>query len=414
MRVPPSVSGDFWALSPQESEAGVAHFDYVRRDIETSRLDSSVGFILADRPSAAGNGQPYELLCGCPPPGSIGGPPCDDCPGQLNRVGVSPWDTAAPEALAVQAIFYDVGNGGQLSTALEYQRGYYDRSKRWLPVLRVAFGPQGTTAFGYDERDQLDYGFTTVENLNTRYADTRHVCPDGRAGYACDGVVIRVTGWGTTFHSWNPSPGSVASNGVPFSYIRADAHVDRLYWHTNDAGMILREFGAPTEHPSIMRCIYAEDTGTGARDRCYDDYPQLCNAMGITSIAAYIAHHKPYVHCAFDIDPASFQLSLDVRPRIPPGHPWPWNEAIVALWPQDVPLQIGIEAFFYMNGEVGGAQFVQRDYMAITGHFMPIVSVDLKAANGRIFTYDPAVQSFSLMPAEGLPPVPMNPRDIPE
>ncbi|VVE73805.1 hypothetical protein [Pandoraea sputorum] len=414
MRVPPSFDADFWALSAEESATGIAYFDYVRRDIETSHLGNSVGFVLADRPTAAGNGQPYDLRCGCPPPGSSGGPPCDDCQGQPNRTGVSLWDPATPDKLAVQAIFYDIANGGQLSTALQYQRQYYVRTGQWVPILRVGFGTQGTTTFGYDERDQLDYGIVTVANLNARYADTRKTCPGGRSAYYCNGVIIRVTGWATTFHSWNPSPGSVNALGVPFSYVRTDARVDSLYWHANDAGIIMNEFSLPVQRPMEMRCMYAQDAGTSSPDRCAR--LKFCKSVGVTTVAAFVAYMQANAGslCRFDVDPDSIQLSLDVRAHLPAGYPYPWNEAILALWPQDVPLEIGIEAFFYMDGDAGGAQFVQRDYMALTGRFMPIVSVDLKPADGIVFKYDPTMQSLSPSGADALPPVPMNPRDIPE
>ncbi|MFJ2994385.1 hypothetical protein [Pandoraea sp. NPDC087047] len=407
MRAAPTPGGDLFALSTEETAAGMARLDYVRRDIETTRLSDSVGFILAPRPEAVGNGKPYELLCGCPPPDASAPAPCNDCPGQPNTVGVSLWNPAAPQTIAVQAIFYDVNNGGQLATALEYQRQYFNSAGQWLPILRVAFGAQGTTAFGYDARDQLDIGYASADDINARYADTRSVCPGNRAAYFCDGVVIRVTGWGTTFHSWNPSPSSLNSNGVSFSYMRADARVDRLVSEVrDDAGMIVREFSAPAEHPLQMRCIYAEDTGTGPPDRCYRTYPQFCNAMNITTVSAFISHYSRYSHCAFDVDPQSFQLSIDVRPYIPPGTPYPWNEAIIALWPPDIPEKLPIEAFFYVGNDPSGVQYVQRDYMAMTGRFMPVVRVNLPPGNGPIFTYDPAVQSVSLGGAAALPPVP--------
>ncbi|VVD78498.1 hypothetical protein [Pandoraea anhela] len=408
MRVPPTVDGDLFALTPAETASGSARVDYVRRDIETSRLGYSAGFILEDRPTAAGNGRPYDLLCGCPPPGSVGGPPCNDCPGQPNTVGIIPWNPATPGNVAAQAIFYDVGNGGQLSTALAYQRTYFNRTRQWLPILRVVFGPQGATVFGYDERDQLDYGYTTVSNLNARYADTRRVCPDGRSAYFCSGVIIRVTGWGQTFKSWNPSPGSVAAQGVPFSYVRADARVDRLYWHANDAGIIMNEFAVPVQRPMVMRCIYAQDAGTSVPDRCAR--LQSCVAAGVNSVATFRARGL----CRFGVDPEAFQLSIDVRPYLSPNYPYPWNEAILALWPQDVPLQIGIEAFFFIDNDMGGAQFVQRDYMTTTGRFMPIVRVNLTAGVGNVFQYDPAWQSFALAGPRALSPVPMDPTDIPQ
>ncbi|MFJ2994384.1 hypothetical protein [Pandoraea sp. NPDC087047] len=415
MRVPPSVNGDFWALSAAETAAGMAHFDYVRRDIETSHLDNSVGFILADRPSAAGNGQPYELLCGCPPPGSSGGPPCSDCPSQPNSVGVSLWNPATPDKLAAQAIFYDIGNGGQLTTALQYQQQYFSKTGQWLPILRVVFGSQGATVFGFDARDQLDVGYATVRNLNARYADTRKVCPDGRSAYYCDGVILRVTGWGVTFHSWNPSPGSVNANGVSFTYARTDARVDTLYWKGVDAGIIMNEFSIPVQHPMVMRCMYARDAGTTAPDRCAR--LAFCKDVGVTTVATFVSYMQSHggALCRFDVDPDSIQLSLDVRAYLPAGYAYPWNEAIIALWPQDAPLQTGIEAFFYITGaDPSGAQFVQRDYMATTGRFMPVVEVNLHATDGVVFKYNPALQSLSLTGASALPPIPMTPHGISE
>ncbi|VVD78521.1 hypothetical protein [Pandoraea anhela] len=414
MRVPPTAGGDLFALSAAETAAGTARFDYVRSDIETTRLANSVGFILADRPTAAGAGQAYDLRCGCPPPGASGGPPCVECPGQPNSAGVSLWNPATPDRLAVQAIFYDVGNGGQLATALEYQRQFYNKTRQWLPILQVLFRPNGGTSFGYDDQDQLDIGYATLASLNARYADTRRVCADGRSAYYCNGVLVRVTGWGAGFKSWNPSPGSVSAQGVSFSFLRADAGVNTLYWKGNDAGIVMRELAAPARYPLRMRCIYAQDAGTSTPDRCHKTYPVLCNAMNITTPAAFRAHYRAYSMCAFDVDPVSFQLSIDSRPGLPMNLGHMWNEAIIAIWPQNVPLGIGIEAFFFMANDASGGQFVQRDYMATTGRFMPLIKIDFNAASGRIFSYDPALQSFALSGPRTLPPVPMDPADIPE
>ncbi|VVD78541.1 hypothetical protein [Pandoraea anhela] len=413
MRVPPSIGGDLFALSPTETANGTARLDYVRRDIDPPRLALPVGFILADRPTALGTGQPYDLKCGCPPPGASGGPPCVECPGQPNSVGVSLWNPAAPDKLAVQAIFYDIGNGGQLSTALEYQRQYYNKTRQWLPILQVLFRPNGGTSFGYDERDQLDYGYTTAAILNARYADTRRVCPDGRSAYYCNGVIVRTTGWGTTFKAWNPSPGSVAAQGVSFSYLRADAGVNVLYWKGNDSGIVMSEFAAPVQHPMVMRCIYSQDASTGIPDRC-SRYVR-CKDVGVNSVATFNAYRMTRGYCVWNVDPESFQLSLEVRPYLSAGYPWPWNEAILAPWPQNAPLEIGIDAFFYMNGSLSGPQYVQRDYMTTTGRFMPIVEINLSANNGGVvFRYDPALQSFALSGPRALPPVPMDPADIPQ
>lgn len=391
MRTPPSgTTGDFWRLSSAETASGTARLTYVRRDIATIRLDDSAGFILADRPTAVGNGQSYDLVCGCPPPGAVL-PPCAACPGDPTGVGVSAWNAATPGALAVQAIFYDMGNGGQLAQALQYQKQYYDATRQWVPVLRVLFGANGATVFGFDVRDQLDEGYAVAQDLEARHADTAMTCPGNTPGYNCSGVLIRVSGYGATFHSWNPSPNSVSRNGVSFSYARADLKMTTVF--STGPGVIMRELQSPTAHPIDWRCSFPTNAGTSSRsDSCNTGSDRtLCDARGINTAADWKAKYGTSSNSACGLAPtvAQFGVLVDLRQTVNSGH----NEIIIAAWPQNIPEQIPLEAFFYSEADdKSGAQFIQKDYMATTGRFMPIVRVQLNQPAGQIFTYDPADQ----------------------
>ncbi|ODP32483.1 hypothetical protein [Pandoraea sp. ISTKB] len=75
------------------------------------------------------------------------------------------------------------------------------------------------------------------------------------------------------------------------------------------------------------------------------------------------------------------------------------NEIILAAWPQNIPEQIPIEAFFYPSANAKpGAEYIQQDYMATTGRLMPVLAVDLTSPPGSIFKYFPEDQTGAMSP----------------
>ncbi|KVU19921.1 hypothetical protein WK62_22075 [Burkholderia ubonensis] len=316
---------------------------------------------------------------------------------QPTTVLVAAWDSSQPATIPIEALFYDVGNGGQLSQAQRYQKQYFDATGQWVPILRMAFVPASGATFGFDETDQLDSGFTVADRLNARFQDTAP-CPGDAAAYMCDGVIIRVTGYGTGFHSWNPSPTAIARNGVSFSYMRADANFTAVAYE-GGAGLIMRELGAPTQTPIIARCIYPTDAATDARaDKCGISTNPLsspCAEQGVTTVNEWRAIYNQagwHQSCSLGVDAAAFNLSIAARGTLPTPQTFNmemWNELIIAPWPQDVPLQIPIEAVFYTKSSLVGAQYIQQDYMQTTGRFLPIVGVNEMAPTGKPFTYRP-------------------------
>ncbi|WP_150698264.1 hypothetical protein [Pandoraea terrae] len=456
----------FWQPQPVETALGSVPFTYLRRDVAISSLPSSAGFIFMDTLTAAGQGKPFDVRCAYPldvtltegvadhgcalsanlaqnvDPSSCAPLGVTDAPtwlayyaaqgkqcslsaldarqfkssleahnavaemggANINAMLVTAWDVVHPETVPVQALFYDIGHGGQLSQPQRYQKQYFDATGQWLPILRLFFAEDGQASFGYDVKDQLDYGYQVAGRLNARYTDTAPQCPGGDASLYCNGVVIRVTGYGTAFHSWNPSPGAIARNGVAFSYLRVDGDVTAIAY-AGGVGLIMRELAAPVQTPLTARCIYPSDGATDARaDRCGirdSDLSRPCADLGITTLDAWRANYAITTwsqQCSFDVDQAAFQLSLEARATFPKPHirQESWNELIITPWRQDIPTQIPIEAIFYTGAKLPGAQYIQQDYLATTGRFLPIVHVDMNAPPGQIFTYAPNDQATSL------------------
>ncbi|VVE80060.1 hypothetical protein [Pandoraea sputorum] len=384
LRPAPAGGADtaFWQIGADEVNAGYARLSYARRDLPAVNLPASVGFVLADRPTAAGNGQPYDYVCGKAPLAQSLPP----CPGNADDVGVSLWSVSNPSALAVQAIYYDVANGGQLSQALRYQKQYYDATGQWIPVLKATIGAGTATAFGFDERDQLDWGFAVIRDLEARHADTRMTCPGNTPGYNCAGVLIRITGCGP-FHSWNPTQNSIDRNGVSFSFARVDMLMNLT--HSGGPGVIMRELQAPTQYPLTWRCAFPVNAGTNSRPSSCGTANQdlrLCDARGITTAALWRTAHgaAPAAGCGLSPSVEQFAVLKELRQTYNNAH----NEVVIAAWPQNIPEQLPIEAWFYPTPDARpGAQYIQQDYMEMTGHFMPVLQVVLTNPAGTIYSY---------------------------
>ena len=313
------------------------------------------------------------------------------------------WDPARPETIPVQAFYYDIANGGQLTQAQRYQRQYFSATGQWLPILRVAMSGGASTSFGFDERDQLDYGIALARQLNARFADTSP-CPGGLAAFMCNGVIVRVTGYGTGFHSWNPSPTAERLHGVSMTYMRVDARIANVV-HGGDTGLIFAPFGAPVQTPLVARCIYPSDGATDVRvEKCgIREIPQSapCAQLGITTLAAwraaYVSTTSGY-QCSLGVDKDAFDLSLLARTTfsVPPVYGERWNELIVTPWLQNIPAQIPLDAVMYTPESASfrtGAQYIQRDYFNQTGRFLPIIKIDISGSPQAPFSYTPADQA---------------------
>ncbi|WP_156438015.1 hypothetical protein [Burkholderia sp. BDU5] len=302
---------------------------------------------------------------------------------------IEAWNDSRPASLPIQAVFYDISHGGQLSQAQHYQLQYFNATGQWLPIVQVYFGANGKAIFGYDAKDQLDRGYRLVMDLVRRFENMSPVCEDGSPAFFCDGVLIRATGYGSGFHSWNPSPNSVARNGVSFTYLRKDINIKHLLYDNTAVGLIMREFSAPVAYPLTMRCAYPRDMGTGINNTCTRGADaRFCDEIGVVSVPTWQASDKL---CPFRPDVNGFQLSIDVRVALGAGYNY-WNEIIISAWPQNIPDRLPIDVFFYISN-LAGAQYIQQDYMNATGKFIPLIKVDLNKSSDQMFIYSPSEQA---------------------
>ncbi|QKZ04581.1 hypothetical protein [Pseudomonas eucalypticola] len=321
-----------------------------------------------------------------------------EAPERLTQIQVGNWAADEPARLAVQALYYDAARPGALLAAQRDQRDYHAATGDWLPVLRLDLTDAQHLPFGFDLREQLYVGYTVAADLNARYNDESSACRATHPAFQCNGVLIRSNEATTAFHAWDPSPASIRYNGVSFSYLRKDVGMTTLVFN-RPYGFVFRELQAPTAHPVTLRCTYPYDAGTSAAPNDACTFKQKCEDLGVTTVDAWLSRYANSIHgsCAFPSTAAGFQLSIDVRKALP-AHANLWNEIMIGAWPEGIPEQLPLEAFFYPRGSTGlaGAQFIQRDYYTVTGRFLPIIQMDLAAAAGQpVFTYDPTSQGVS-------------------
>jgi hypothetical protein len=316
------------------------------------------------------------------------------------------WDVSAPKQLPLQGLYYDMTQPAALLGAQRDQRDYFIATGDWLPIMRMDLMQAPSAVFGFDLKEQVYSGYEVAARLNARYADTAMACRGNTAAYNCNGVLIRTTDASLSFHAWNPSPGSIQRNGVSFSYLRADVHLPRLAW-AKDEGLIMKELAFPTAYPLTLRCSFPYDGATFYRsDSCnahsgapVDSEP--CDGLGVVGVEAVIAHFyaqkSKYHGCSLSGGQAEFAVSVEARSRLTAADQGIHNEVIIATWPQDIPGQLPLEAFFYVAASGRPkAQFFQWDYFRQTGGFLPIVQVSWNTSSSSYrFDYDPADQWLS-------------------
>lgn len=368
--VPQSANADFWTL--KDVAGSDLRFVFLRNDRSMAGLALGCGYLLFDGLSAAALGKAFQAVQDPVSPGAV---------------LVSGWQAQAPAQLAIQALFHDSAQAGGLRCAQRNQLAYYQATGLWLPILRIAPGDPQAQVFGFAQQEQLYNGRRVAERLEHRYRDALSECRDGQAAAYCRGVLIRAVNGASGFHAWNPSSNSVTRNGVSFSYIRSDVGTQRL---AGTEGLIYRELATPARHTLVMRCAYPANASSSV-------IPNSCRAscasQNINSVSAWRSRYgaSPVSSCAFDPSAAAFELNIEVR-----AHGGAWNEIIIAPWPQNIGPQLTLEAAFLIRGSGGlnGARYIQRDYYQQAGKVIPVLRVDLTAANGQVFAFDPLDQNL--------------------
>ena len=328
-----------------------------------------------------------------------------------NELLIATWREETPAQLPIEAFFYNYNTAsamGGIVNAQALRHAYYLKTFQRLPIVRVNFSAGDKNIFSWNAEDQYD-GWDVANEMNARYNGLTNDC-NGQAAYYCNGVLVRVTDYGSSYHSWNPNPAN--QTDVSFSYLRHDIATPQLaFTGAREQGFVLREadyFSQPGIYPLTVSCSFAFDAATNNRTQAgCGEHPNFlvssapCDVQGITTVDGWYAHfmsqpladYRRYSHqCGFKADRVNFALSIMARARAVSTENSQVNEIMVRRWPQNIPDQLPIEAFFYLYDQgqapgLTGARFIQRDFYSQTGKFKPVISIALKSGGINIFSY---------------------------
>ncbi|MFJ5299613.1 hypothetical protein ACIQAL_24225 [Pseudomonas sp. NPDC088368] len=263
-------------------------------------------------------------------------------------------------------------------------------------------------------------GEDTARALTRQYHDTREACAGNSPAFKCSGILLRTTKPSLAYHTWDHSPNSREKGGVSFSYMRADAPIQRLAG-SGKSGYILMpdSLKKPEALAYEVLCAYPTDGDSWYRDRggCGDnsrtsDTEMFCQEIGVRTAGEWFEKYtftpghsgeRYYSQCAFDMSESrgaeatkEFYGTLRLM-KLLRGDPFPWNEVMVKAWDENHAHRLPIQAFFYVKNKHGSGDYArhdQQDFYAQTGRFIPIIEIDLHNRKGPTFIYKPSVQSM--------------------
>ncbi|MCQ2999640.1 hypothetical protein NLO98_07710 [Pseudomonas syringae] len=329
------------------------------------------------------------------------------------------WPQDTPKTVPIQAFFYVDGG---LEGVQYDQRQFFYKSGIYVPVIFITLPATatGNATFEYKESDQA-WGEGVARDLQRHYYDTRPHCGDDtKPAFQCSGILLRATRATEDYHFWDPVPGHT---GAGFSYLRSDSKFKRFYSHS--AGFIFfPSLEAPAGKFSVsVLCSFPIDGNTVIRGQpgCAHSYAfpvesKPCNTQGITTAEQWYAHYltapanqdSSYI-CGFDVSvsmgsaaASAFYQSILAMGLLGARFSDQYNELVVASWPQNIPLEVPVQAVFYSTAaSLESARFFQQDFMTATHLFIPVIKITMPQLpdDEAVFEYsvsDQAVSPLSL------------------
>lgn len=269
----------------------------------------------------------------------------------------------------------------------------------------------------------------TLSVVQELYNRTVDICPDGDTASDCSGLLIRAThradpAKGQAFDIWNPSPNAVKMGSTAFSYIRQDINFDDPAMSATN-GFITTPFDylCKGQQGGHLQCAFPTDGWTDFRlDRgCADNtrtskVEGFCQDTNVTSgekwLAQYTANQPangawgayPYqAQCGFDMArgrgqagrAAAFKTFLQARRLVNKREFMMQTEVRLSNPGTD---QMPVLAFFTDGSRgLGDALANQRDYLAKTGQYRPVITINFPRTSGSVAT-------FSCAPNQMRPP----------
>lgn len=275
------------------------------------------------------------------------------------------------------------------------------------------------------------HGEQVAENLYGNYNKTYPTCNNGSLpAYNCSGIELRGTDHSSSYFAWNPSPASVTSGGVSFSYLRADSKYSKLAYGYDNGFFVYPNNNKPEGKIALdVLCSFPIDAATGNREDagCGMTYGHSesiqCQLQGINDADGWYNHYVQYnrshaSQCGFGLTdkyanvPDAFHQTLLSMAKISSESINEQNELRIATWQQDIPTKLPIQAFFYLNTSgLADAQADQVDfYNQTNGMFVPVIKLTLPTSESghATFYYDRNAQvktdALSVTDMQAIPP----------
>jgi hypothetical protein len=267
------------------------------------------------------------------------------------------------------------------------------------------------------QSDKRLSGADTAAALTNDYANKATDCGGSSTpAFLCSGVLLRGTDvFSTSYHAWDPSPSSVTSGGVSFSYLRGDSVFINLAYNYNNGFIFFPYFKAP-EGTGIntdidIMCSFPIDAATANRSDkgcgASSSYPTQsgpCQDQGITTADQWYSHYlqggrSHTYQCGFTTSDTSsydtadgFYQTLLSMAKISSESFNMQNELRLATWPQGMQNSLPIEAFFYFRGSSTGldsAKKNQQDFYNSTTNniWVPVIEITLPSTPTAATTF---------------------------
>ncbi|AZL66548.1 MULTISPECIES: hypothetical protein [Pseudomonas] len=241
-------------------------------------------------------------------------------------------------------------------------------------------------------------GPAAAAQLKGWYDQTADNCGSAtRPSFLCSGVMLRGTLSRQSYFPWDPSPGSVASGGVSFAWIRTDTNFRDLPMNYNNGFIFYPVLDTPAGKNSDIQimCSFPFDGWTDIRNQqgCgtttqYPTQSRPCSDQGINTGQQWITHFnaaadKYKAQCGWNVREGQpntadrFKQSTVGRSLITTSHWYGNNELRLATWAAGTGAQLPIQSFFYVAGTAGlaSAQDDQRRYYQAYNQVVPVIQL---------------------------------------
>lgn len=268
-------------------------------------------------------------------------------------------------------------------------------------------------------------GQALITDLNAKYKNNVVQCSNGTPAYYCSGVLLRAVDHSTNFKFWDYGSQATKLGSVAFTYIRFDVGSKTLNSNRKSGFILKDQTSALAAGKALsLRCVFPfptesldvrADNGCGFAPKDAQLSTDLANcaklAVPATTAAAWLKNFKdhdslPKNQCSLStVVAAQFKASLEAHKLVDAVWTAKPMEVLIQTWDENKPENLPLEALFYDTAtpaKLVDAQKFQRQYYIATSLYLPIVSLNMVAANGNVFSFSAADQVYGQVVAERL------------